>query len=359
MKGRAFGGGEEITKENENHYGRRNEPEAESTDEDYSSSGEYQVAQTPVKMELSSADVYVVHEEIQLEWPSLTVCAQPSENRILLGSFPPRATKPHITEIRAMPSFDNIKDIRKTNSVVTHGEPNRIRASKHCVYAVSNTSFSVLAQSLEEIQICPIDGGYALSTHEDRVFYGNGSEVVVQNEESLDSLQRLAVPEKEIFSIAPLSSASAMIATQNLTLADFRSSDMRKVYTSKCDINSVAYNGDSLVLFGNDQGVLTLFDTRAMRVLETVRFHKSPITNVAFSSRDAFASSSDCEVVLWDMSFTEEWEHHKYLSFVHQGQTYYKDFQFITPETVITTSADGLCVFSPRTTPEETEYEYE
>jgi len=315
------------------------------------SSGEYEVSKTPTKMELGS-DVYKVHETIDLEWPTQTVCLSNKENNILIGTCPGTPFgKPEIFELEGVPSLTSPKKLEKRSSQRTMPSVNRIRRDSHTIYTISDKSLCLYDNSLQLIEKNSIAGGYAIAIRGESLFYGDGSKLVLRANTKTEG--EIESGSKEIFSVAPLDEKTAAVATRNIALVDFRSKEQTSLYKGKQDINSVAYNEDNLLVCGMDTGVLYILDIRSPGKVEKIDFHKSPVTHVLFSGRETFASSSDCEVALWDMSFTEEWEFHKYLSFVHQGQTYYKEFQFLSPETVITTAQEGLCVFQPKTEEED------
>ncbi|OAG30458.1 hypothetical protein NEDG_02000 [Nematocida displodere] len=319
-----------------------------STDE-----GEFEVSKRPVKMELQD-DVYHIHEQIELEWPSQTVCISNKEsNTIYIGSFPSSESKERGEILKLSVDLDEkTQKTTKTRTAKVSCPINRIRNTNNNVCSISDQTLSLfIPSSLKKIDELSIGGGYALSTWNDVIFYGNGGEVVKRDSSTKTASFSLSSP--EVFSLAALSETVAVAATQTLTLTDFRANESRELFVSTCDINAVAYNGEHLLVCGDDVGLLTLVDLRGGGALEQITFHESPVSNAGFATRDIFATSSDCEVVIWDTTFTDEWEHHKYLSFVHQGQAFYKDFQFVHENTLITTSSDGLCVFSPKTELEE------
>ncbi|KAI5187797.1 hypothetical protein NEHOM01_2374 [Nematocida homosporus] len=334
------------------------EPALDLEASDYSSEGDYEPAQTPEAMELDNDDVYNVLETIELEWPSLTVCLSHDQESVYIEATPDQS--PLVSELTQL-SIDISRPSRKSISkLATHQLPaqiNRVRAQPNHIVAITDQSLSIFTNDMQHLSTKPIKGGFALAVTPQEIFYGNGSQVVLENTLEKDAPQTIATqtPQPnpidtqatEVFSLCPFATNTALVATTALSVADFRSGELTQIYQSTVDINAVAYNSENHIIIGDDTGTLTLFDKRASSILETISFHRSPITHLAFATPEVFASSSDCEVVLWDTSFTEEWEYHKYLNFVHQGQRYYKDFAFIADNTLITTSLDGLCLFTP------------
>lgn len=114
-----------------------------------------------------------------------------------------------------------------------------------------------------------------------------------------------------------------------------------------CEANAVGFNGDGCVVCGGESGSLWVVDMRMPECAEEIAWHRTPVSSVRWRDADVFVSCSDEQVVLWDVSFVDEWEYHRYLSFVHQGQRYYKEAVFGADGAVFTTSYDGVCVFAP------------
>lgn len=329
---------------------------AEEELEESSDEEEYRAVEVPENMELDTDAVYTLHEQIGLEWPSGTVCVTPDKDHILVETS---SVDKRISEMYKLAI--NIRDINrripeKEMKYSAASPINRIRMKNEYIYTVAEKCFSVYSPDMILLKEKPILGTFALCTKRS-IFYGNGGQLI--RERSIDDKNTESIKtnintnENEIFSVSGISEDVAAVSTKMISLADFRCNskeNIKSFYSSIVDINAIDYNEENIILAGSDTGSLFLFDIRSEKhPLEKIDFHRSPITQVSFSSPDIFASSSDCEVALWDTTFTEEWEYHKYLSFVHQGQKYYKDFQFISENTLITTSLDGLCIFTPKT----------
>lgn len=324
------------------------EPEC-STDE--SSGEQYEALKQPEQMELKMDSIYKVHEQIQLEWPSLTVCMGEEEGQVLIEQTNDQ-NKSSILDLHVNLSAENTtrNAVRQKGSASTPAQVNRIRAANGKIFAITDKSLHIYNKNLQPELAKQIKGGYAISTYKTSLFYGDGDQIVSQQNISIDSVEQIKMAHPEIYAASAVSLSSVFAATKYVDLVDFRSNDIKNYLKSSVDVNALGYNGDNLIVAGDDAGKIHLIDMRKEQVLETIIFHQSPVTNVQFSSSEIFASSSSCEVVIWDMGYeeTEEWEYHKYLSFVHQGQSYYKDFEFINDDLIIATSENGLCIFSPQ-----------
>ncbi|KAI5134441.1 ribosome assembly protein RRB1 [Nematocida ausubeli] len=317
-----------------------------STEE--SSHEEYEAMGKPEEMDLQMENVYRIHEQIQLDWPSLSVCLKEEEGRILVEQAIPGAA-PCLLDLEVVLAGDNKRSVRPVKKVETAHQANRIRARNGKIYTISDRSIDIYTSSLTPIYTKNISGGYGLSIYKSSLFYGDGAAIVQQKDLEGNHVESFNINQNEIFSIASISENEAFAGTHAINLVDFRCNDAKQYLLNDCDINSIAYNGENIIVAGDDKGMLRVIDIRQETPLEEIKFHQSPISHIQFSSKDVFASASSCEIVMWDMSYeeTEGWEYHKYLSFVHQGQAYYKDFEFIADDTIMAASENGLCIFSP------------
>ncbi|KAI5181573.1 hypothetical protein NEOKW01_1749 [Nematocida sp. AWRm80] len=306
----------------------------------------YNALDTPTTMELQNPSIYKVHEQIHLDYPSLTICKGLREGLFLVEN----AAEENNPKIKCLEIELNASANNSIKEIAAHRVPsqiNRIRTTSNNILSVSDSTFIVHSPNLSYQTVRPIKGGYALCSYDNLAFYGNGEYIVRDAHLDGNSVDSIQSDHAEIYSVCALDSNTVAISTQTLSLCDFRDGSRRQIHQSKCDVNSIAYNRDNMLAIGDDNGLISLIDVRTGNVLENIPFHQSSITQIEFSSRECFASSASCEVALWDCSFTEEWEYHKYLHFVHQGHPYYKDLAYIDERTLITTSYSGLCIFSP------------
>lgn len=331
-------------------------PAEDGLSTDDSSSEQYEVMQQPQKMELLAESVYKIYEQVQLDWPSVTVCLKEGSGRVLVEENLPGET-PKILDLLLDFSSTTKKKVKQMRKRTAPHQVNRIRMKNQNIYAITDRSVHIYTSGLVPIYSKEISGGYGLSIYNTSFFYGDGNKLALQRYTEGRQIEYADVPGNEIFSVAAISEFEAFAATKSVDLVDFRSKETKRYLSSGKDINAIAYNRDNLIIAGDDSGLLELIDIRNEKATEKIEFHQSPISYVAFGSREVFASASSCEIVMWDTSYeeTEGWDYHKYLSFVHQGESYYKDFEFIDDNTIIGTSENGLCIFSPKTEVEATQ----
>lgn len=370
-------------KENARPNGANAREKEDACLDDSSSEGgtynKYAPLSAPVPMELN-ANIYQVLEYINLDWPSQTI--EVVGEKLFAGTCPSTSRaygeeadrmrregrplqKVTIREDDLVP-YLVCADLSHTEAFTNMGEvaftkrktgmpANRLRARDGVLYAVTDKKVSAYAYSCTKRSEARGAFGYALLPAAGSVFVGTSAGDIVSFSPALVEQRTFSgIHKKEVEDLCLVGehSVASVGNDGNLSLLDLRSGEHGCHYKNGkfVHLNSVAHNGDNALLTGDDKGVLRLHDKRKQNeALETIKFHASPITHVDFATRDVFASSSDCELCMWDMSFTEEWDHHRYLGFVHQGQSYYKDFRFIDEKTIATTSLDGICIFRPKT----------
>jgi hypothetical protein len=344
---------------------------AEEDDSDFGTSDgdprHFEALEQPVEMELG-ADIYEALEYIPLDWPSRCVeivsgqdCrkeADLSKIKVLVGTCPAEreelgqgSVSPRLVEID-LGGSRGLREIGKASfrrkSVCE--EINRIHSVGEKIYTVGDTCVNLYSRDLEKKASVKGDFGYGICATGSSVLCGTKGFLGMYSLGLEKSLGTIDCRAEEIHAICLYDENTACVAGKGVWLVDLRSGDKKLLFSSEqFDVNATGTNGGPIVLSGDDAGEVRLTDVRGgdQEHVEKIRFHRSPISHVEFCGPEIFGSSSDCEVCLWDTSFTEEWEYHKYLSFVHQGQNFYKQFRFIDEHTVVTTSLDGLCIFRP------------
>jgi len=132
------------------------------------------------------------------------------------------------------------------------------------------------------------------------------------------------------------------------------------------DVNVINWNHKRalLVLSGADDGTVKVWDLRklgadgGMQPQFSFSWHKQPVSSVEWNPNDdsVFSvGSSDDSVTIWDLSLNPEVskiddvEVPSQLLFVHQGQQNIKEVHWHKqiPGVLVSTAADGFCVFKP------------
>ncbi|KCZ81608.1 hypothetical protein H312_00932 [Anncaliia algerae PRA339] len=290
---------------------------------------------------------YTLLEYISVDWPSQSIELLSNDEVII-------ATNP----ISDDPSFvrfnfdrtDNYNDMDNFyfDKMQASSSFNRIRTFKNNIFCIADDSFCIYNKGFNLIKEYKDKFGYGLTHINEKVCASLHSGAI-----KLIDYNRNKVEERPLHSssIESLDSFESMIFSastdKSIKFTDIRTKE--SVYSQKfsSDINAIAHNKENFVVFGDDDGLLRLMDIRNHQI-EEIRWHNTPISMVKFKNEDEFISASDEQVVLWDKGFEEEWEYHKYISFVHQGQKLYKDFCWNENEVYFTTSYEGICIFSPQ-----------
>ncbi|KAG0417686.1 hypothetical protein EQH57_0918 [Dictyocoela roeselum] len=205
--------------------------------------------------------------------------------------------------------------------------------------------------------------GYGLCTTENCCFFSAGGDLYMLRHDG-DDKDKLYEPElvykklheKEINDIKAFNGFLLTVSNDmTIKVINLETRIVEGEMKFPAEINSVDCREGQIIL-GLDSGEISLLEMGeilkntgepcAISKDEKIVWHKSPISLVRFLSNDAFISMSDEQAVLWDLSFDDEWEYHKYLHFVHAGQNFYKDCD-VFDEMVVTVSLDGLCFFTP------------
>lgn len=289
---------------------------------------------------------YRILEYISMEWPSQTIELL-NENMIMLATNPAN-DDPNLVRL----DFEKTDDYNDVDNfyfekIQVKYSFNRIRQFKNNLFCVSDESLCIFDKNYKFVKEYKGNYGYGLTHMSEKVcstlkngniklidYNRNKTEERKIHENTIESLD---FHENLLFSAS---------TDKSMKITDLRTKENVLTRENDCDINAISYNKNNFVIFGDDKGVLRLMDIRNNNVEEII-WHKTPISMVKFRNEDEFVSASDEQVVLWDKSFEEEWEYHKYISFVHQGQKYYKDVCFNDNEVYFTTSYEGVCIFSP------------
>lgn len=288
-------------------------------------------------------EAYVSLEYYTLDWPSQTIDTY-QENSIIIATNPEK-DDPKLMNL-------NLNNLNKTDFInlqTNCNQYNRVRTNEN-IYCVGDSSFDVFNSNFENLQSIQLEEnfGYGLCLENGKAFFSTISGDLYFFTDKIEN--KIKLHEKSIESLCVYDNMIFSCSTDlSMKITDLRSNQI--IYSTKrnVDINSVDFNKDHLCVFGDDDGILTLFDLRAPESKTPINWHKSGVSMVKWKDSDIFCSSSDEQICLFDVTLEDDWEYEKYLLFVHQGQKYYKDFCFSNDDkdVIISTSIDGLCFFKP------------
>lgn len=284
--------------------------------------------------------VYSLLEYISLEWPSQSLDFKDCN---LYVATNPANGSPKIIKFD-LSATNNLTIIRNFNSKSYEIEDslNRLRCFNNYLLGLSDNNLNIY-RDFKPIVTKNEKFGYGLAFNDTNIVAGlrNGNLKIFDHE--LNDIKKIKLHTASIESIKIYENCLFTASCDKTSKGyDTRSENVFFDIKNDCDFNAIDVT-DNKVILGDDKGRIKIVDLRN-NLEENIEWHKSPISYVKYKNNTEFISCSDEQVALWDMSFEEEWDYHKYLRFVHQGQKFYKEAVFVD-ETVITTSYDGLCFF--------------
>ncbi|KAM0672395.1 hypothetical protein OCOL_000613 [Ordospora colligata] len=294
---------------------------------------------------------YNVLEYISLDWPAQSIDVMRGYT-VMLGTNPaPGEGKPGMISIDLFPTHGMSKPDKMVITKKKVSESyNKVRVNGESTYCLSDDTLVVHGPKFEVIHTKRYDEGlgYGLCFNGSGCVLGTRDGKISMNDWRFNETGTVKVHEGSIEGIC---SDGSMIYSGGCDYAvvffDVRGKDavFRRKFSS--DINAIGFNGDNTLAFGDDEGTVWLMDIRNHEV-EKITRHKSPVSCLRWRDGEIFVSGSDEQLCIWDVSLDAS-EEDGYLLFVHQGQKFYKDVAFCRGDSnfVITTSADGLCVFNP------------
>lgn len=291
-------------------------------------------------------DAYLFLEYITIEWPAQSIVMLGS--KLYLGTNPGDHCKKKTDLVRIdLKGFD-YEDTRYEQHKIDVFV-NRMKSNKSVIACVTDDLLGIIGKD----ELCVLKSvrdtfSYGLFVSESEIFVGRMDGTLCIYDFELKLKNSFKIHEKAVETICVWNN---MIYTGSsdctLKISDMNG-NMIKMFENKTDINYIDVNNNGLVVCGDDNGKIHLFDKDFNK--ETIEWHVTPISVVKWKNNEIFVSGSDEQVCVWDVSLEketgEEWDYHNYLLFVHQGQQYYKDIEFYDDK-IITTSQDGLCVFTP------------
>ncbi|KAI5151614.1 hypothetical protein ENBRE01_2260 [Enteropsectra breve] len=284
---------------------------------------------------------YKMLEYINLEWPAQSIAV--IDSQLYLGTNPDMESGNPVMELIAIDLSSNDFENLKHRESRIDKFVNKLRINKK-IFALADNSLSSYSLSLGKIKSLPGDFGYGLFVTDEHVFAGTfaGSLHIYDHDLNLisnwqlhgNSIEAIAVENNLIYTAS---------VDKTVKITDMEGKCLKTI-ENEAEINCLDVRNGKII-YGDDDGMVHLVDTETEKK-ETISWHQSSVAAVQWRDNDIFASCSDEQLCLWDISLEEEWDYHKYLLFVHQGQEFYKDIAF-DGDKVITTALDGLCVFVP------------
>lgn len=287
--------------------------------------------------------VYSLMEYIDLEWPaqSVDVC----DSRIFLGTVPNMSdSRAALDMVRIDIKYTDFKHLNYIKSGIGRCI-NKLRISRY-VFALSDNHLTKYDMDLNVMAEVEGSYGFALYVTRTLVFAGSVDGFVECYDSNLIQVLRFRAHEQSIESIA-FENGVIFTGSADHTVKMFKmDGSLVEELANGSEVNCLDVR-DGRLVFGDEDGLLHIYnvDTKSR---ETIEWHASPISLVRWRDSDIFASGSDEQVCLWDVTLEadQECEFNQYLLFVHQGQRLYKDCCF-EDNRVIVTAEDGLCVFEP------------
>ncbi|KAF7683666.1 Ribosome assembly protein rrb1 [Astathelohania contejeani] len=290
-------------------------------------------------------DVYRFLEYFSLDWPAQSIdFINPTQ--LVVGTNPPEEHKQSISIISFSNPLESLFDAMgefTVQKLSTKHSVNRIRWNDS-LYLLGDELLSIYNNKNELIKEIKGEFGYGIGFSKEEYFIGSKSGEIITPFEK-HQVHTKSIECIDVFNNTMFTGSCDYKAIST----DIRSWEQIFELPFSCDINCLGFNGDNTLGLGCDDGVIRLVDIRNTKNCEDIKWHSTPISCFMWGSRDVFATGSDEQVCLWDTSFIEDWNFHRYLSFIHQGHTFYKSVMFWkeSPEYVITSALEGLCVFSP------------
>lgn len=296
----------------------------------------------PEELEVDE-EAYQFIENIDLEWPTMSLDLHGS--KIILGTFPENS-KSELIEIE----IENIEENSDKNTLKFRKSEigqifNKLRVSD-AIFALTDTS--ILKYGFGFNKIAEVKGAYRFGLHVSKYviagcedgsveIYNKDLELVNKFSTGPTPVECVTFENDKIFT----GSIDGVLRIFDLSgaLLDSISNDS--------EINTVDIKNGKLI-FGDDNGKIHLIDIEA-GTKDIIEWHCSPIAFLRWRDDEIFASGSDEQLCLWDITLEENEDDNgipKNLLFVHQGQSCYKDCAFYDNK-VIATSENGLCVFAP------------
>ncbi|KAF7702671.1 Histone acetyltransferase type B subunit 2 [Cucumispora dikerogammari] len=305
---------------------------------------------------------YSLLENIQLEWPSQTVCFLNTET-LLLGTNPDDLNIKEATlysfDFSNTQDYTRLDDFIPTklcsafiNRIRTFSILERMNNSKNLFVANSDASIFIFFNNQLSYKL-DVFNDYGLAIDSEKVCFSEKGVIQALDLETHKIVKTKKIHEKNINDII-LESNLILTASDDFTfkLFDVRSNETVFTECFGVDVNAIDSNRQNKVVCGLESGEIHLFDMRSQKKENVYRWHKSAVSSLKFYSNYEFYSTSFEKCCLWDLDLEEieDWKYPNELVFEHSGDKQYKDMSINnnSDERVFAASGEnGICLFSP------------
>lgn len=290
-------------------------------------------------------EAYNILEYIDCEWPSLSV--DNLGTKVYAGTFPDESCS-HSPELVSLDLSNTDFSRLVFNKSTIKQQINKIRVSKSFIYGMSDNFVNKFSPSGKMIAEVKGSFGFAIYVTEKHVVAGTSNGLIKVFNLDLKLIKEFKASDLSVECVCTDDKVIIAGSTDHtVRIFDF-DGNMLKQIDNDCDINAVDIKNE-IIVFGDDKGMLFKYDLKSEKQ-ECIKWHCSPISFIRWRDDDIFASGSDEQLCLWDITLEEEYEEGsdipKNLLFVHQGEKFFKDCCFVH-NMVVSTSENGICVFEP------------
>ncbi|TBU12232.1 hypothetical protein CWI38_0840p0030 [Hamiltosporidium tvaerminnensis] len=298
---------------------------------------------------------YTLLEYISLDWPAQSFDFI-SDYKIVTGTNPINDNPKLITLDFKKCDFDKNPNINKNLKIKEHQTNysfNKIRYNLYTEYVqcISDNNLCFYNSNIKLIKDIYIEQGisYGLTNTDSFTVIGSKCGELLFYNDLFQNITNIKLHNGSVESIVCTDGCIYSGSTDKKVISyDFKSNKPIFELNFDSEINALDFSANTLCV-GDDSGIIRLIDIRNTRNIESITWHNTPISSISYVEKDVFISASDEQVALWDTSFEEEWEYHKYIYFVHQGNTFYKDVRVCRGNSnlIFTTALEGITLFSP------------
>jgi ribosome assembly protein RRB1 len=314
-------------------------------------------------------EAYKMLEHVELEWPSLSVDS--FDSKVVVGTSPTDGlSKPELITIEIQDT--DFEKMKYQNLYISHS-PNKIRTYRDYLFALSDTHLIRYSSYDKTTVEATGNYGFGMCITPLYVIVGRSDGFVEVFDHGLIMKYKFKASNSSVECVGFENDIIITGSTDHTVKTFSISGELIETISNDSDINALDVR-NSILIFGDDNGKIHKVDLKT-KEKTVIEWHHTPISFVRWRDNEIFATGSEEQVCIWDLSLTDEEQSNKderskilntneveseskdnanddlkdfptSLLFVHQGQRNYKDVCF-NEKKVITTSEDGLCVFEP------------